>query len=127
MKKCISLSVLLSLGAMSLLTGCGAKPAPLYNYEGYSQNYYNYKKTPSPESLEKLIEVMEEDAANTNDSRAKRVPPGLYANLGYLYLKSNDKKKAVIFFEKEKSIYPESSKFMDKLIKKVEVSQGDAK
>jgi hypothetical protein len=48
----------------------------------------------------------------------------MYANLGYIYLKGNKTDKAIENFKKEKSIYPESAHFMDRMIKKIEVAQG---
>lgn len=109
------------------MSGCASTPTALYNYDGYSESYYAYKKSPSNESLESFIKVIEKDIENVDDSTSKRVPPGLYAKLGYLYLKSGQKDKAVAFFEKEKTIYPESAKFMSTLVNKVEASQGDKK
>lgn len=127
MKKLISLKNFLLLAGITLIAGCASKPTALYNYDGYSESYYAYKKSPSKESLDNMIEVIEKDIANVDDSSSKRVPPGLYAELGYLYLKSNQKEKAIIFFEKEKALYPESTKFMNTLINKVEASQGETK
>lgn len=127
MKNLFFLKSFLLVAAIALMTGCASKPTALYNYDGYSQSYYAYKKSPSEDSLAALIKVIEEDIENVNESVSQRVPPGLYAKLGYLYLKSGDKKKAVALFEKEKALYPESSKFMNTLINKVEVSQGETK
>ncbi|MDH4944812.1 DUF4810 domain-containing protein [Sulfurimonas sp. C5] len=123
----ISIKTFFLIAGIVLLTGCASQPTALYNYDGYSESYYAYKKEPSKESLEKLIEVIEGDISNTDESISKRVPPGLYAELGYLYLKSNNKEKAITFFEKEKALYPESRKFMNALIRKVEVSEGGTK
>ncbi len=127
MKRQLSLKTLLALFVLAFITGCASKPTALYNYEEYSQSYYAYKKAPSKESLDEFIRVIEEDIENVDESRSHRVPPGLYAKLGYLYLKSNQKEKAIAFFEKEKALYPESTKFMNTLINKVEASQGDSK
>jgi len=107
-----------------LMSGCSAQPKPLYNYGEYSESYYHAKKELSPESaleLQKSIEYSIENAAN---SRSARVAPGMYANLGYIYLKGGKTDKALESFNKEKLIYPESAHFMDRMIKKIEVSEG---
>ena len=107
-----------------LMSGCSAQPKPLYNYGEYSENYYHAKKELSPESaleLQKSIEYSIENAAN---SRSARVAPGMYANLGYIYLKGGKTDKALESFNKEKLIYPESAHFMDRMIKKIEVAEG---
>jgi hypothetical protein len=62
------------------------------------------------QELEKII---------TESEKIKRaVPPGIYAELGYINLKANNTNEAVRLFQKESEIYPESKYFMDRLIKK---------
>jgi hypothetical protein len=110
---------------LAIATGCSTHNTALYNYEEYSQSYYAYKKDPSTESqlaLQKSIELAIENAQN---SASGRVAPGLYANLGYIYLKEGKNKLALENFKKEKALYPESAHFMDRMIKKVEMLEGD--
>ena len=107
------------------LSGCSGQPKPLYTYGDYSESYYNSKKNVSEESILKLQKSIEYAIENADKSRSKRVAPGMYANLGYLYLLSGESAKAIESFNKEKMIYPESSRFMDRMIRKVEVAQGD--
>ena len=61
---------------------------------------------------------------NAVNSRSARVAPGMYANLGYIYLKGGNTSKAIESFNKEKAIYPESAHFMDRMIKKIEVAES---
>tara|TARA_B110001454_G_C12659071_1_gene408752 strand:+ start:701 stop:1051 length:351 start_codon:yes stop_codon:yes gene_type:complete len=98
------------------LAGCQTTK-PMYQYENYAESFYSMKKEGGDEtakewkiSLESIIEKSKE--------KAVRVPPGVYANLGYIHLKANNSKGAIIFFEQEKQIYPEATKFMDNLIQK---------
>lgn len=53
-----------------------------------------------------------------------RVPPGAYADYGFLLFKRGDRKGAIAYFEKEKLLFPESSAFMTKLIERIK--QKDA-
>jgi hypothetical protein len=106
-----------------IVSGC-AQPKPLYNYNDYSDNYYTFKKDASEESTLNLQSSIELAIEEPEKSRSGRVPPGMYANLGYLYLKGGSPQQAVASFEKEKSIYPESAHFMDRMIKKVELVEG---
>ena len=48
-----------------------------------------------------------------------RVPPGAYADYGFLLFKRGDSKGAIANFEKEKLLFPESSAFMTKLIERI--------
>lgn len=114
------------LGAV-LFSGCSQHNRALYNYEDYSDNYYAMKKNMSEESSLELQKSIELSIENSQNSRSQRVPPGMYANLGYIYLKSSKPKEAVSYFIKEKSTYPESAYFMDRMINKIEAMQKDVK
>lgn len=107
-----------------MIVGCAAKPQTLYNYGDYSESYYANKKNMSEESTLKLQKSIEQAIEKAGESTSGRVPPGMYANLGYMYLKSGNPNGAIENFQKEKSIYPESAHFMDRMIKKVELAEG---
>jgi hypothetical protein len=117
---------LILIFSVSLLSGC-VQPQPLYNYSDYNESYYHYKKDMSEESTLKLQKSIEEAIDKAGESRSGRVPPGMYANLGYIYLKGGNPKGAVLNFEKEKTTYPESAHFMDRIIAKVELAEGASK
>lgn len=106
-----------------LMSGC-AQPKPLYTYGNYSESYYNAKKNVGTESALELQKSIEYSIENTENSRSGRVAPGMYANLGYIYLKAGKTDKAIENFNKEKFIYPESAHFMDRMINKIEVTEG---
>src|SRR6478609_8831016 len=53
-----------------------------------------------------------------------RVPPGAYADYGFLLFKRGDRAGAIAYFEKERLLFPESSAFMTKLIERIK--QKDA-
>jgi len=110
-----------------MLSGCGTQPKPLYTYGNYSSSYYASKKDVGADTALELQKSIEYAIANSENSTSRRVAPGMYANLGYIYLKGGETDKAIESFNKEKSIYPESAHFMDRMIKKIEVSQGDNK
>jgi len=117
-------ALLATVTAGFLMSGCSSQPKPLYNYGDYSESYYQAKKELSTDSALELQKAIEYSIQNATDSRSGRVAPGMYANLGYIYLKGGNSQKAIENFEKEKSIYPESAHFMDRMIKKVEVAEG---
>ncbi len=116
----------LSLSIMGLIiSGCSTKK-PMYEYANYSETYYQLKQNGDAESTAKWKTSLEESIEKSN-ARAIRVPPGIYANLGYLYLKVNDTEKAISYFNAEKDLYPESRVFMENLIKKAELMQEERK
>lgn len=99
------------------ITGCVTQPKPMYEYGTYSESFYALKKDAGAEAEVEWKVALEEIISKSN-TQLLRVPPGVYANLGYIHLKANDTQKAISYFEEEKKIYPESSKFMDNLISK---------
>jgi len=109
--------VFLALSLFFIL-GCSSKK-PLYYYGDYSNAYYEDKKELSPQTRTHLLHSIDEAIEKAPQGTSARVAPGLYANLGYLYLKAGQNKKAIENFEKEKALYPESSKFMDRIIQKI--------
>lgn len=109
-KSLISLAV-----GVLLLTGCTSAPKPLYNWDSYQSVVYQYyqQSESAPQSqidaLKKSIEL----------SRAKSlgIPPGLHAHLGMLYGATGALDLAMAEFNEEKTLYPESAAFMDRLMK----------
>ena len=120
-------SFVAAFSAAFLLSACSNQPKPLYNYGDYSDSYYGAKKNVSEESMIELQKAIEYSIENTAESASGRVPPGIYANLGYMYLKSGKNAEAISYFEKEKSLYPESAHFMNRMIQKIQVLQGAQK
>ncbi|MBN2816295.1 MAG: DUF4810 domain-containing protein [Campylobacterales bacterium] len=121
-RESLILTTILGL-SMAIMSGC-TSPKPLYNYGDYSESYYGLKKEATAETALEYQKALEYCIEGANESRSGRVPPGMYANLGYLYLKAGNSAKAIESFKKEKSIYPEAVYFMDKMINKVETMEG---
>jgi hypothetical protein len=106
------------------VTACQKRQPPLYHYNDYCESYYTHKKDMSADSLLVLQKSIEEAIKAAGESKSGRVPPGMYANLGYIYLKGGKSQEAVGSFMKEKNAYPESAHFMDRMIRKVEITEG---
>lgn len=101
------LIILLSL--LAVLSGCAQTR---YAWNGYDDKLYSYYKTPaeSERFLEAIREVvLEGDAAGT-------VPPGLYAEYGYLLFERGQFPEAIAWFRKERDKWVESRLFMDRMI-----------
>lgn len=113
------------LGFMPLLFcfGCSTTKQ-MYYWGDYSDSLYNSKKDPGVESLAKHKEVLETIVEESKD-RDLRIPPGVCAELGYLYAADNNTKKAIELFQMEKHIYPESTMLMDRLIMQIEKRVAD--
>ncbi len=119
-------ATLLFLALLLFMGGCAQKQTTLYNFGTYSNSYYAYKQELTAEKSLELQKALEEAIAAEDKGTSGRVPPGMYANLGYLYLKNGNPQKAIESFQNEKMLYPESAHFMDRVIKKVESAEkGD--
>lgn len=104
-----------------LAFGC-ASQKPMYYFGDYSNTLYQIEKNQTnksislhQEELEKIIEKSKKLQIN--------VPPGIYAELGFILLKSGKNKEAVKFFQEESNSYPESKHLMDRLIFKIETQK----
>lgn len=98
-----------------LLGACAQQPKSLYTWEGYQPTVYAYLKEDGndyavqAQTLEKSVEK----ARATN----RELPPGFRAHLGMLYLKMGDGEKGVEQLQGEKQAFPESTPFMDFLMR----------
>lgn len=101
---------LLLLLAVVLLPGC---TQGLYQWGGYNNHLYSYYQDPA--SAESFMIAMEQHI-NHLESKGIKPAPGLYAELGTLYLQKGDKKKALALYAKEKDAWPESNHMMSALI-----------
>lgn len=99
-----------------LLAGCAAtSPPPLYQWTGYQSAVYDYLKggKAPQEQIDALEKALQEIRGNGH-----MPPPGFHAQLGMLYASTGDGTLAMQEFEAEKELFPESSPYMDFLMKK---------
>jgi hypothetical protein len=85
-----------------------------YDWGSYDPSLYAYYKDPTKEAAlaESLAAVI-----STADSNHALVPPGIYAEYGYLQLQQGKNLAAVDLFKQEEAHWPESKIFMDRMIK----------
>lgn len=99
----------------ALITACAAPS--LYNWGGYDQALYaGYKDSAKMDELR----VKLESHINAMESTQQKIAPGLYAELGTLYLQAGSKAKAVDLYKRERQAWPESTVLMTSLIENLE-------
>lgn len=92
------------------LIGCGANR--YYNWGDYDTKMYKHYKNPAErEDFIKALKEILDDA-----EPAGKVPPGIYAEYGFVMYDQGNNQQAVIYFQKEANKWPESRAFMTKLI-----------
>lgn len=114
----IMLAAALSVAALS---GCQSTK-PLYHYGSYQTNLYEHFKN-EDSSVTEQIEALEKTISETNRNKLQ-VGPGIYAHLGFLYLQSGQRDTGLGYLQKEKQTYPESSQFIDFLLKNAKAGQS---
>ena len=97
----------LASAATMLLSGCADNsPRQLYYWDGaYTGSVYEYLTEEGDASAQ--IAALEESLQKAHQ-RAAKVPPGLHAHLGLLYLSQGNGAKFKVYVEKEAELYPES-------------------
>lgn len=100
-----------------LFISCGS--TKLYNWHDYQDDYYSYMKNADDKSLESLIKTYEK-LINKQDKVRGVVPPGIYADYGWLLANSGKLSEAKEMFAKELELYPESEIFVKSLLKRLE-------
>lgn len=108
-------NVMFYLIATSCLAAC-ATPST-YQWSSYDTGLYQmYKDPDKAEELRVTLETLIQD----QEKNGKKVAPGLYAELGTLYLQKGAPDMAIDMYTKERDAWPESKGLMDALIKNLQ-------
>ncbi|MEO8058142.1 MAG: DUF4810 domain-containing protein [Burkholderiales bacterium] len=107
----------LGLG-IALLAGCAHRgPPPLYVWESFPKMQYDTLLAGGNSPSEQIA------AMNAQAERARAagatLPPGFRAHLGMLKLAAGDAEEARLLWESEKQAFPESSPYMNQLLKRL--------
>jgi len=111
MKKYIIFAMALALSA------CATKKQDMYQWGSYDGLLYDAYKDPSKvEDLRVKLEAQ----ITASESAKQKVAPGLYAELGTIYLQSGAKEKALAYYKLERNTWPESQILMTSMIENIE-------
>jgi hypothetical protein len=105
--------ILIAPALFGLLSGCVTNHQH-YGWGTYDPSLYAYYKDPTKEAAlaESLSSII-----SAADSNHGQVPPGIYAEYGYLQLQEGKNLAAVELFKQEETHWPESKVFMERMIK----------
>jgi hypothetical protein len=101
-------------GVAFFLIGCETVPTH-YRWGIYEDHVYAGYANPGNMSPRDSADLLEADIAETLSNNQK-VPPGVYAHLGYLRYLAGNVDAAKAHFDKEKQTFPESGVFIDTLL-----------
>jgi hypothetical protein len=109
--------ILLMATCATLLSGCA--PATLYSWNRYQAAAYAYTKENTDEAAQKLGKVYQRMVDRPGGIRGV-VPPGIYADYGYLLFMQGKTKEALDYLKMEMGLYPESAVFIGRIVKQLE-------
>ncbi|MGO9613070.1 MAG: DUF4810 domain-containing protein [Dissulfurispiraceae bacterium] len=98
-----------------LLSACAHQEHIDYAWGSYSKTLYAYKKDPCNEKMQAHKDMLLKIISDSKE-RSIRVPPGVYAEYGYILLKEGRTAEGVQYLQLEAQTYPESQVFMQRLI-----------
>lgn len=105
-----------TLALVVLILG-GCAPKTMYDWGDYESMLYKGYKDPA--KMEEMKLELEKHIA-AMDKSGQKVAPGLFAELGTLYLQSGATNKAIAMYSRERETWPESKGLMDAMIKNLE-------
>ncbi len=102
-----------------MFSSCSTSEKSLYSWYNYVDSSYQYNKKQDPKSTEALFKDYQKMIAKQKGTR-KTVPPGIYAENGYMLVKSGKIEDGITLLKKEVELYPESKLFIERIIKQLE-------
>ena len=96
-----------------------AAETPLYSWYDYQDDAYRYMKKGDSASMANLMKSYEQIIRRQNGLR-RTVPPGIYADYGWLLIKSGRTQDGIAMLRKEMELYPESAVLMQRMLKRYE-------
>jgi hypothetical protein len=115
-------SLLLFVGLLACVFFAGCAPQKMYYFGNYSQTLYAFEKNQNEESLINHKQELERIIAES-ETKNLPVPPGIYAELGYINLKAHKEQEAIRLFNREAQLYPESQHLMTRLIQSAKTKE----
>jgi hypothetical protein len=119
MRRAATATLFLVTAGSAFLAGCAAKgPGPLYLWESFPKQQYAVllKSGADPTQQIQTLTAQAEKARLTNAA----LPPGFRAHLGMMELSVGNTVRARELWEAEKAAFPESTPYMDQLLKRLE-------
>ena len=114
MKKVLAITII----GMLCFTSC-TTPKQLYTWDKYYITSYNYLKNSDEKAAQELIKTYQ-NIINKQKGSRQTVPPGIYADYGFLLLQAERVKEGKKMLQMEIALYPESAVFISRILKMLE-------
>lgn len=96
----------------------------LYSWHNYEDITYRYNKTHAEELKASVLEEYQTIIEYQRGIRGK-VPPGMYAEYGYMLYRTGKQEEGLNFLKEEIKLYPESEKYISRIIKQLEKNENN--
>ena len=107
--------LVMALSCAVVLSACATQRQ--YQWGDYEQSLYEGYKDSS--KMEALMQSLEANIGQLEKSNQK-IPPGLYAELGTIYLQAGSQDQAIAMYGRDRDLWPESKGLMNALIQNLE-------
>jgi hypothetical protein len=106
--------IIISFAVLIISSGCSPLSKETFYWGDYSLTLYDYKKNPDEKTIgahkKEILEVIE-----YAEKWERKVPPGVYAEYGYILLKEGNGPVGMAYLDKETTLYPESTVFIERI------------
>lgn len=97
------------------ISGCAVQPKTLYYWGEYQNQVHEYLQSADGGDIQKQVAALEAGIEKAT-AGGLSLPPGYHAQLGMLYYAEGKPDLAIEQLQLEKSAYPESAIYMDRLL-----------
>lgn len=104
---------------MLVLVMASCSTPQLYSWYDYENATYQYSKRRTDKLQKEVIRQYQQITEYQSDIR-RQVPPGMYAEYGYLLVKTGKRQEGLSYLKKEIELYPESEVYISRIIKHLE-------
>lgn len=117
-------TIAVAFSSMVFLAGCQTAPKPLYAWGKFPKHQYDtlLKSGGNPPEQISAMQAHADKAKASNEA----LPPGFRAHLGMLHLNIGQPEAARELWIAEKTAFPESSLYVDRLLKQLDVPSTSA-
>jgi len=110
--------------SLLIISGCATQNKELYYWGEYEQLLHDTYVKPGSADASTQIEKLNADIQKA-EALGKKTAPGIYAHLGFLYASQGKESQSKAAFTEERTLYPESSIFIDGIMRRTEQREGN--
>jgi len=107
------------MAAVLVCVSCGGRAHVLYEWGGYEDSIYRLYQKGEEFDLAWELDILSKDLAWSME-HDEAIPPGKCMHLGYLFSLNSDIAMAIKYFKLEKKYFPESAKFVDGILSRIQ-------